>query len=166
MRPRSASRRARWRSFSADVVPRQPAPAWSTVTSTGATSDEGLLPPGQPERCRSHRPPPWRAPGGSQLAEFDRGRTVAAQAGCPACHRIGGQGSPAPGFDLTHIGSMLPTRVSERVLIEPLRCRPLRISRERASGRSSGSSRRCDARDVLGASCHADARWLAIDDRH
>ena len=26
---------------------------------------------------------------------------------CPACHRIGGQGSPAPGFDLTHIGSML-----------------------------------------------------------
>jgi mono/diheme cytochrome c family protein len=57
--------------------------------------------------------------GESQLAEFYRGRAVATRAGCLACHHIGGQGSPAPGPDLTHIGSMLPARVIERVLIRP-----------------------------------------------
>jgi ubiquinol-cytochrome c reductase cytochrome b subunit/menaquinol-cytochrome c reductase cytochrome b/c subunit len=55
--------------------------------------------------------------GGGQLAEFDCGRTVAQQSGCLTCHRIGDQGSGAPGPALTHIGSMMPQRIIERVLI-------------------------------------------------
>jgi mono/diheme cytochrome c family protein len=65
------------------------------------------------------RPPPSVArAGGSQLAEFNLGRAVVEQSGCLACHRIGEQGSGAPGPALTHIGSMMPERVIERVLID------------------------------------------------
>jgi hypothetical protein len=67
----------------------------------------------------SVRPPPSVArAGGGQLAEFDLGRAVAEQSGCLACHRIGDQGPPQPGPALTHIGSMMPARSIERVLID------------------------------------------------
>jgi mono/diheme cytochrome c family protein len=56
---------------------------------------------------------------GSELARFNLGRTVAARAGCLACHRIGAQGSRGPGPNLTHVGSMLPARIIERVLVKP-----------------------------------------------
>jgi mono/diheme cytochrome c family protein len=47
------------------------------------------------------------ASGGERLAEFYRGRAVAAQSGCLACHRIGEDGNLGPGPDLTHIRSRL-----------------------------------------------------------
>ena len=60
-----------------------------------------------------------RRAGGKELSEFKQGRIVFAQSGCEACHRIGVQGNPGPGPDLTHIGSMLSTREIERGLIDP-----------------------------------------------
>lgn len=70
--------------------------------------------------ARSSAPPPSVIPaGGGELAEFNRGRAVVEQWGCLACHRIGDQGSGEPGPALTHIGSMMPERIIERVLINP-----------------------------------------------
>src|SRR5580692_6967096 len=48
-------------------------------------------------------PPAVRGAGGRKLREFDTGMEVVAQSGCLACHRIGQQGNPGPGQDLTHI---------------------------------------------------------------
>jgi hypothetical protein len=44
---------------------------------------------------------------GKRLAEFELGRSVAAQSGCLACHRIGEYGNAGPGPDLTRVGSGL-----------------------------------------------------------
>jgi hypothetical protein len=52
-------------------------------------------------------------------AQFDLGRTVAAQAGCLACHRIGEAGNAGPGSDLTHIGSKRSAAAIERAIISP-----------------------------------------------
>lgn len=57
--------------------------------------------------------------GGKELSEFKQGRLVFAQSGCEACHRIGVQGNPSPGPDLTHIGSMLSTSEIEHALVDP-----------------------------------------------
>jgi hypothetical protein len=56
--------------------------------------------------------------GGRPLAEFYLGRAVVEQSGCLACHRIGGQGAGEPGPALTHVGSTMPRRSIERVLID------------------------------------------------
>jgi menaquinol-cytochrome c reductase cytochrome b/c subunit len=50
-------------------------------------------------------------------ADFLAGRTVAAEAGCLACHVLGTQGNPGPGHDLTHVGS----RLTEAQLLRTLR---------------------------------------------
>jgi mono/diheme cytochrome c family protein len=63
-------------------------------------------------------PPSVRRAGGRQLAEFNLGRAVVEQSGCLACHRIGGQGTGEPGPALTYIGSMMPQRSIEQVLID------------------------------------------------
>ena len=64
-------------------------------------------------------PPAVRAAGAKQLAEFRLGRTVAAQTGCLACHKIGHQGNRGPGPNLTHVGSRLPRLAIERTLERP-----------------------------------------------
>jgi mono/diheme cytochrome c family protein len=56
--------------------------------------------------------------GGKQLDVFYQGRDVVNQSGCLACHRIGGQGPDEPGPALTYIGSLMPARTIERVLID------------------------------------------------
>jgi ubiquinol-cytochrome c reductase cytochrome b subunit/menaquinol-cytochrome c reductase cytochrome b/c subunit len=43
---------------------------------------------------------------------------VVEQSGCLSCHRIGDRGAGEPGPALTHIGSMMPKRSIERVLID------------------------------------------------
>lgn len=58
-----------------------------------------------------------RHAGGEQLAEFRRGRVVAAQSGCLACHRIGDMGNRGPGANLTRIGSKLSRSRIEHVLV-------------------------------------------------
>jgi mono/diheme cytochrome c family protein len=56
--------------------------------------------------------------GGAQLAAFYLGREVVNQSGCLACHRIGRQGPDEPGPALTYIGSLMPARTIEQVLID------------------------------------------------
>jgi Cytochrome C oxidase, cbb3-type, subunit III len=57
--------------------------------------------------------------GGEQLVDFKAGRTVYAQSGCAACHRLGDFGNAGPGPNLTHIGSTLSTPQLERALVDP-----------------------------------------------
>jgi ubiquinol-cytochrome c reductase cytochrome b subunit/menaquinol-cytochrome c reductase cytochrome b/c subunit len=57
--------------------------------------------------------------GGDKRAEFNLGRTVVAQSGCLACHRIAGQGNPGPGPDLSHVGSKLSRAGVEHAIIYP-----------------------------------------------
>lgn len=64
-------------------------------------------------------PPSVVHAGGRQLAEFEQGRTVTAQSGCLACHRIGSQGNTGPGPALTHIGSKLSLHGIGHALIDP-----------------------------------------------
>ncbi len=57
--------------------------------------------------------------GGHELAEYEAGRKVVAQSGCLACHKIGDNGNPGPGPDLTHIASRLPGPGIARTLVNP-----------------------------------------------
>ena len=57
--------------------------------------------------------------GGAELKEFKKGRTVCAQSGCDACHRIGSRGNPGPGPSLAHVGSKLSMRRIEHALVDP-----------------------------------------------
>jgi mono/diheme cytochrome c family protein len=68
----------------------------------------------------SVKPPPAVAhSGGDTLARFNSGRTVAAQSGCLACHRIGEAGNAGPGPDLTHIGATRSPAAIERAILSP-----------------------------------------------
>ncbi len=69
-------------------------------------------------------PPDVRRAGGQELSEFKRGRLVFAQSGCEACHRLGVQGNPGPGPDLSHIGSTLSTRQIDYAIAEPTQPMP------------------------------------------
>jgi menaquinol-cytochrome c reductase cytochrome b/c subunit len=55
--------------------------------------------------------------GGSRLAEFNLGRSVTAQSGCLACHKIGERGNAGPGSDLTQVGGRLPAQAIERAIL-------------------------------------------------
>jgi hypothetical protein len=89
----------------------------------------GVTPsPPQPEHAEGvggpttiHVEPPTAVArtGGRQLAEFYFGRSVTAQSGCLACHRIGQAGNNGPGPDLTHVGSRLSSRRVERAILNP-----------------------------------------------
>lgn len=74
---------------------------------------------GAPSAIELQAPPAVAAAGGKRLEEFELGRTVAAQAGCLACHRIGVNGNRGPGADLTHIGSKLTGTQIARALVRP-----------------------------------------------
>lgn len=92
-------------------------PPGGEVTATASTSDTftagwraspaplGPVP-------RSGRPRPLH--GG-----FTAGRTVLAQAGCLACHRLGVDGNRGPGPDLSHVGARLTAAQLERALLRP-----------------------------------------------
>ena len=49
----------------------------------------------------------------------DEGRQLVAASGCLGCHRVGQAGNAGPGSELTDIGSRLPRRAIERVLVDP-----------------------------------------------
>lgn len=51
--------------------------------------------------------------------EFNAGRTVFAESGCLACHKIGEIGNPGPGQNLTHVGARLSTYEIEKALVSP-----------------------------------------------
>jgi mono/diheme cytochrome c family protein len=64
-------------------------------------------------------PPAVARAGGRELGKFDAGMVLVAQSGCLACHRIGEQGNPGPGSDLTHIGAKLSARQIEHAILDP-----------------------------------------------
>lgn len=79
----------------------------------------GLPTVGSPTLITVSPPPAVVHAGGRQLAEFEQGRTVVAQSGCLACHRIGQNGNHGPGPALTHIGAKLSRHGIEHALIDP-----------------------------------------------
>jgi hypothetical protein len=60
-----------------------------------------------------------RHAGGKELKDFETGRTVYAQSGCAACHRIDKFGNEGPGPNLTRIGSILSRSQIEKALLHP-----------------------------------------------
>lgn len=72
-----------------------------------------------PTRLEIEPPASVREAGGSELAQFNRGRDVVAQAGCLACHRIGRQGNQGPGENLTHIGTKMRAPAIARAILHP-----------------------------------------------
>ena len=59
------------------------------------------------------------AQGKQAVAEFYFGRSVVAQSGCEACHKLGGFGNDGPGPELTHIAARLPPEAIARTLVAP-----------------------------------------------
>ena len=51
--------------------------------------------------------------------QYERGKEVAASAGCLACHQFGENGNTGPGPNLTKIGQRLPRQAIARTLINP-----------------------------------------------
>jgi mono/diheme cytochrome c family protein len=84
-----------------DITVKQPAPQ--------SANEQKLVPV----------PPALARAGGRELGEFDAGMEVVAQSGCLACHRIGQQGNPGPGSDLTRIGARLSKRQIEHAILDP-----------------------------------------------
>ena len=64
------------------------------------------------------------AQGKQALAEFYLGRSVVAQSGCEACHKIGDNGNDGPGPELTHIAARLPAQGIARTLVNPTQPMP------------------------------------------
>ena len=93
----------------------------SLVKTIQTTHVHTLAPPetGAPTQFTVAPPPAVVRAGGRKLAEFEQGRTVVAQSGCLACHRIGQSGNHGPGPALTHIGSKLSRHGIEHALIDP-----------------------------------------------
>jgi len=90
----------------------------TATTSTGRPfTAEGLLLPARPPLLSIPPPPAVARADGSKLREFMLGRTVVAESGCLACHRIGAQGNSGPGPDLTRTGSTLSASQIERAII-------------------------------------------------
>jgi menaquinol-cytochrome c reductase cytochrome b/c subunit len=56
---------------------------------------------------------------GAALAQYNKGKLVAAQSGCLACHKIGENGNDGPGPPLTKVGNRLPAQAIARTLINP-----------------------------------------------
>jgi mono/diheme cytochrome c family protein len=57
--------------------------------------------------------------GPGAVGQFNLGRSVVAQDGCEACHKIGDNGNDGPGPELTQIGSRIPAQGIARTLVNP-----------------------------------------------
>jgi mono/diheme cytochrome c family protein len=51
--------------------------------------------------------------------QYEKGKQVAAQSGCLACHKFGENGNEGPGPELTEIGAKLPAQAIARSLVNP-----------------------------------------------
>jgi menaquinol-cytochrome c reductase cytochrome b/c subunit len=58
------------------------------------------------------------------LEEFNLGRSVMAQSGCLACHKIGPNGNAGPGQDLTRVGARLSAARIESAILDPTKPMP------------------------------------------
>jgi quinol---cytochrome c reductase cytochrome c subunit, bacillus type len=74
---------------------------------------------GPPTQIDMPTPPRIVAAGGTLLQEYEKGKQVAAQSGCEACHKFGENGNDGPGPPLTEIASRLPKQAIARTLTNP-----------------------------------------------
>ena len=74
---------------------------------------------GPPTQIDMPTPAQITAQGGSVAATYQKGKQVAAQSGCLACHKIGENGNDGPGPELTDIASRLPPQAIARTLVNP-----------------------------------------------
>ena len=74
---------------------------------------------GPPTAIAMPTPARIEAQGGALLAEYNKGKTVVAQSGCLACHKIGENGNDVPGPELTESASRLPSQAIARTLVNP-----------------------------------------------
>ena len=74
---------------------------------------------GSPTAIEFATPTAVKAAGGKLLAEYEEGKTVVAQSGCLACHKLGSNGNAGPGPELTHIASRIPRQAIARTLVNP-----------------------------------------------
>jgi ubiquinol-cytochrome c reductase cytochrome b subunit/menaquinol-cytochrome c reductase cytochrome b/c subunit len=91
---------------------RRPIAAMGYLTYLGANA-------GPPTQIDMPTPPRLVAAGGTLLQEYEKGKQVAAQSGCEACHKFGENGNDGPGPPLTQIASRLPKQAIARTLINP-----------------------------------------------
>jgi cbb3-type cytochrome oxidase cytochrome c subunit len=87
------------------------------VTTQGGTTKAVFVEVGEP--LEAEAPQSVKRAGGSRLAEFELGRSVLAQSGCLACHKIGDLGNAGPGQDLTRVGVRLSAARLERAIVDP-----------------------------------------------
>jgi len=95
----------------------------------------GHLQPRQVRRVAPPRPTVSPPPGLTVAGRhrFIRGRRIAAQAGCLACHRVGAGGHDRPASDLGGVGARLSTRQIKRALLQPRASMPSYRSLPRAA---------------------------------
>ena len=74
---------------------------------------------GSPTRIDMPTPMAVRAQGAGVLAQYNAGKTVAAQSGCLACHKFAENGNDGPGPPLTKIADRLPKQGIARTLVNP-----------------------------------------------
>ncbi len=74
---------------------------------------------GAPTQIDMATPAAVVALGPKTVAQFDAGKSVAAQSGCEACHKFGENGNTGPGPPLTHIGSRVFRDAIARTLVNP-----------------------------------------------
>jgi menaquinol-cytochrome c reductase cytochrome b/c subunit len=74
---------------------------------------------GPPTRIDMPVPAAVKEQGPTLLAQYEKGKAVAAQSGCEACHKFGENGNDGPGPPLTHIASRLPRQAIAQTLINP-----------------------------------------------
>ena len=74
---------------------------------------------GPPGTIEMGTPAAVTALGPKAVAQFELGKSVAAQSGCQACHKIGEDGNSGPGPPLTHIASRLSSDGLARTLVDP-----------------------------------------------
>ena len=86
--------------------------AMAYLTYSGANA-------GSPTAIEMATPARITAQGGSILAEYEAGKKVVAQSGCLACHKIGDNGNPGPGPNLTKIADRIPRQAIARTLVNP-----------------------------------------------
>ncbi|MGI8800767.1 MAG: c-type cytochrome [Solirubrobacteraceae bacterium] len=79
---------------------------------------------GAPTTIDMKTPPEVVALGPTTVAQFEHGKSVAAQSGCEACHKFGENGNTGPGPPLTHIGSRVFRDAIARTLVNPTKPMP------------------------------------------
>jgi menaquinol-cytochrome c reductase cytochrome b/c subunit len=74
---------------------------------------------GAPSSIEMKTPKHIIAEGGDQLKLYEYGKEVVPASGCLACHKIGENGNPGPGPNLTHIADRLPEAGIAQTLRNP-----------------------------------------------